>query len=600
MTDTLIALIECALRPSAKPDDLREYDLYLLCGREWVVSRAGKIEELRESQTKRVIVANLTLGRLNSIRRPQLADLSGFDQCHDENQLSDALEQLRRFGRVRNLRRAPFWAALSISEKRYAFGVRTSGADDVEEVCRGFTTTIDTVAESDEAPRLVCGQLEADDFRLIDLWQQGRFHDQASERNVRRERFSLLSLGYARLAEKLVLRYLRAQRHEARDVSICQLSGSESLWKACDIQTDRHFDVKNATTFGSRKRHVFVPKFKKLAGNDVLIAGVISSPFSVFVENRRRKKKFMGGRFVQHVRQTFLGFAALDELAEIQSAINSLPERQQELELSFYENALPAWAFEASDGIDLNRLFNAATLFAQEPTTIIALSFATRNEIPEFALSGLNKAQRAVFEQFRAAVEKAGYTKATIAMFAISEFLAWTMDGRNATGLIRFLRKLNSIEDFAGDQQSMWLGSGPGPRDEKYEIEINYGGSSCGGLYDPTSSIKGIFDLLEKCAEQIKRLSLRFKHFDVPNAYILIGKDDSGRAITLYAYCGGKLDNGAWCNHTPLVIGENENCPSCHRLVCHECDYCSDNCLTFRARKAEKKVKNDADKGGWA
>ncbi|TGR00981.1 hypothetical protein EN833_30680 [Mesorhizobium sp. M4B.F.Ca.ET.190.01.1.1] len=594
-----MTLIESALRPSAKSDEPREYDLHLIGGTEWIVSRAGKIDELKGRQTQRVIVANLTLGRLNAIRRSDLADLSGFDECYDGRQLSDALERLRRFGRVRNLHKPPFWAALSISAKRYSLGLQTSGTDALKEICQGFTTTIDTVAEGDEAPRLVCGQLDADDLRLIDLWQQGRLRDQAGERNIRRERLSLLSLGFARLAEKLVLRYLRAQGHSTRDVSILQLSGRESLWKTCDVQTDRHFDVKNATTFGSRKRHLFVPKFKKVAGSDVLIAGVISSPFSEFVENRRRKKKFMGGRFVQYVRQTFLGFAALDKLAEIQSAINSLPERQQELELSFYENALPAWAFEASDGIDLNKLFNVATLLAREPTTIIALSFATRKEIPEFAMAGLNEAQRAVLDQFRAAVEKAGYTKAAIAMFAISEFLAWTMDGRDATGLIRFLRKLNSVEDFAGDRESTWFASRPDRRSEKYEIQIDYRGSACGGLYDPTLSIRGLFDLLEKCAAQIKRLSLRFKHFDVPNAYILVGKDESGRAITLYAYCGGKLDNGAWCNHTPLVIGQNENCPSCHRLVCHECDYCSDNCSARSARKAERKAKNDATKAGW-
>lgn len=591
-----MTLIESALRPSAAPDEPREYDLHLIGGRQWVVSRAGKIEELKERQTQRVIVANLTLGRLNAIRRSHLADLSGFDQCSDGSQLSDGLEQLRRFGRVRNLHKGPFWAALSISAKRYSLGLRTSGTDELAAVCQGFTTTIDTVAASNEAPCLVCGQLDADDLRLIDLWQQGRFHDQSGERNVRRDRFSLLSLGYARLAEKFVLSYLRAQRHDPRDVSISQISGSESLWKTCDIQTDRHFDVKNATTFGNRKRHVFVPKFKKVAGSDVLIAGVISSPFSKFVENPRRKKKFMGGRFVQYVRQTFLGFAALDELAEIQSAINNLPKRQHKLELAFYENTLPAWAFEASDGIDLNRLLNVATLLAREPTSIIALSLATRTEIPEFALAGLNEAQRAVFDQFRAAVEKAGYTKATITMFAISEFLAWTMDGRDAIGLIRFLRKLNSIEDFASEEESIWFASAPDRRSEKYEIQIDYRGSVCGGLYDPTSSIKGLFDLLEKCAAQIKRSSLRFKHFDVPNPYILLGKDESGRAITLYAYCGGKLDNGAWCNHTPLVIGENENCLSCHRLVCPECDYCSDNCSTLSARKAERKAKNDADK----
>lgn len=589
-TDEASALIEASLRSSAQPNEPREYDLHLIRGGEWIISRAGKIEDLSKGMTPRVVVANLTLGLLQAIRRTHLADLSGFDQCKDERLLNDALDLVRRFSRIRNIHQAPFWAALSMSAKPYSLNLRKRGNDELEGICQGFTTPIDVVTENGDAPRLLCGQLDAEDLQLIQLWQQGRFREQDGERNQRQERFSLLSLGYARLAEKLVLRYLRVQQPDARDVSISQLSGGESLWMACDIQADQYFDVKNATTFGSRKRHVFVPKFKKVADSDVVIAGVVSSPFSKFVENRRRKKKFMGGRYVRYVSQTFLGFATLSGLDKIQSAINGLPDRRLQLRLSFYENALPAWAFEASNGIDLLKLFNAATLLAREPGTIIAASFAAKMEVPQFVVAGLNDAQRAVYERFRTATEIAGYTKATIAMFAISEFLAWTMDDRDTTGLIRFLRKLNTTEDFTVDREPTWFGERPVRREEKYEMQIDHRGSSCGGLYDPTSSIKGLFDLLEKCAAQIKNLSLRFCHFDVPNPYILIGKEESGRAITLYAYCGGKLESGAWCNHSPLVIGENENCPSCHRLICHECAYCSDHCPTLAVRKAGKKV----------
>lgn len=597
---TLITKIESALRPSARGDDEREYDLHLINGDEWIISRAGKILELKEGKAPRVIVANLTQGYLDVIRRSHLSDILCLDECDNESQLVDALERVRRFALVRNHHAAPFWAALSIHGERYSLNLRTSRCRQIAEVCQGSTTMIDAVSGSDEAPRLVCEQLDAEDFQLINLWQRSRFQDKNAEKNERRELFSLLSLGYARLAEKLVLRYFHAQRLDAQDVSLWQLSGTGSLWKSCDIHAGQYFDVKNATTFGSRKRHVFVPKFKKVDAADVLIAGVISSPFSEFVENRRRKKKFMGGRYVQYVRQTFLGFAALENLSHIQSTINGLPNRRQELQLSFYENALPAWAFEASDGIDLNRLHDGAKLLAREPMSIISLSLATRKDVPEFVLTGLNRGQREVFDRFRAAVEKAGYTKATIAMFAISEFIAWTIDGRNAVGLIRFLRNLNSVEDFGSDRGSAWLSSKPDRRYEKYEIQIDYRGSVCGGLYDPTSSIRDLFSLLEKCAVQIKNLELRFTHFDVPNPYILIGKDQSGRAITLFAYCGGKLDNGAWCHHTPLIIGENDNCPSCHRLVCDDCDYCGDNCAAYHARKAERKAKNATRRPGRA
>lgn len=590
MTNSLKQSIELALRPSRVPGAPQDYELYLNDREQWIVSRAGKIRELQEKVTQRVIVANLTLERLSAIRLRHLTGLRSFEQCNDLVKLGSALPLLRRFMNVRNLHKPPFWAALSTTSKRYNFSVVTSEFNQLQKVCRGTTTEIDAIVEGEKPARLICRQLEPSDIQLVYLWQASRFNEQSTDRNLRRERFSLLSLGYARLAEKLVLRYCKAQGLNPRDVSLSQLCADQNLWKVCDIQTDRYIDVKNATTLGSRTRHVFVPKFKKAGEDDVLIAGVISHPFGEFIENPRRKRKFMGGRFVQNVHQTFLGFAGLRNLSNIQSTINNLPERRQELAMSFYENTLPTWAFEASDGFDLDRIYNAAKLFAHEPASIISLSFATGKKIPNFALAGMSSNQKDVFDQFSNAVNKAGYSKATIAMFSISQFLSWTIDGRNTVGLIRFLRKLNSVEDFGNGNEKDWGFSPPSRLGEKYEVEIEYSGSSCGGLYDPMGSVGNIFNLLERCAIQIRRLSLIFIHFDTPNPHILVGKAPDGRAITIYAYCGGKLESGAWCNQNPLIIGESENCQTCQRLVCQECGFCNEHCQSFKARKADREA----------
>ncbi|QHS35587.1 hypothetical protein GWQ43_05625 [Alcaligenes faecalis] len=598
MTAQLLGLIEQALGLAGEQP--REYDLHLVAETDWLVSRGGEIARLDEGTTQRVVVANLTRGHLQAIRRSQLPDLTSFADCKNSQQLNTALKVVRSFRSIRNIQRAPFWGALSLSSKPYELDLRIDKQQQVAEEYRESVTAIDVIAESRDTPRLSCTRLDPRDLQLIDLWQQGRMSHQASEKNERRERFSLLSLGYARLAEKLVLQYLRMQHPEALDVSITQLDGVSPLWKSCDIEAGMHVDVKNATMLGSRKRHVFVPKFKKIADNDVFIAGVISTPFSKFVENRRRKKKFMGGRLVQYVRQTFLGFASLTKLAKVQNAINRLPGRRQDLQISFHENALPPWAFEASDGRDPAKLFNIATLIAREPTTIIAASFACGQDAPDFLVARLNAGQRAVYDQFRRVVSEASYTKATIAMFAISEFIAWTIDARNAAGLMRFLRRINSIEDFTSGRAARFswsFASKQDRRNEKYEIEIDHRGSCCGGLYDPTMSIDTIFDLLEKCAEQIAVHSLTFTHFDVPNPYILVGRAESGREITLYAYCGGTLMSGARCNHFPLVIGKNGTCPSCNRLICEECAYCSDRCPSLPERKAAKE-KNTRAEGG--
>jgi hypothetical protein len=586
-TMDLLSLIDKELSPSASSDNMREYDLHLVGGSEWLVSKVGRIDALEHNKTGRVIVANLTRGRLQAVRRGLRYKLVSFDQCADGLQLEDGLTLLRRFARVRDLAQAPFFAALSFSTEKHSQEIRVDGSDFSERDFHNFEVRINAVGESEDL-RLSSPLLEPDDLRLIDIWRTGRMREQTGERSPRHERFSLLSLGYARLAEKLVLRYLTAQRQDAQDVSLGQLDGTNALWKSCDIVADRHIDVKNATTYGSRKRHVFVPKFKKVDADDVLIAGVISEPYSEFVEYRRRKKKYMGGHYVYSVRQTFLGFASLTDIDSVQAAINGLPERRQALALSFYENMLSAWTFEASVGIDTIKLLHVAELFAHELTTIIAASLACGHPVEEAILTGLNPAQRQLFEQFRFAVEKAGYSKATIALFAISEFIAWSIDGRNSAALIRFLRKINTIEDFTNTRDRLGFGLRSGREDEKYETNIEFSGNCCGGLYDPTDSICTLFNLLETCAEQIGRLGARFVYFDVPNQFILVGKDEQGRATTLYAYCGGKLDNGAWCNHFPLVIGENASCPSCLRLVCNECGYCASRCPELPKRKATR------------
>ena len=81
-------------------------------------------------------------------------------------------------------------------------------------------------------------------------------------------------------------------------------------------------------------------------------------------------------------------------------------------------------------------------------------------------------------------------------------------------------------------------------------------------------------------------LKMSFVHFDAPGPHVLVGKDERGNRVTLYAYCGGKLKNGSWCNHFPLIITRNPSCRSCGRLICNECEFCSEGCREFAARKA--------------
>jgi hypothetical protein len=583
--------IEAGLRPSRRTDGAADYDLHLGNDSEWLVSRAGAIETLRDAQTRRVIVANLTKASLQVIRRADVGALSPFDQCLDDALLEDGATLLQGFRTTRLARGAPFFGALSLSAKPNPIGVRLPGSHAPEPP---VTIKIDTVTHSD-GPYVTSEQLDTEDRRLVDLWQESRRRAQPDGWTEQRENFSLLSLGYARLAEKLVLRYLAAQGKAPEDVSLQQVDGTSDLWASCDILTDQPIDVKNATLFGSRKRHIYVPKFKKMGGTPVQIAGVLSRPSTEYIAGRRRKRHYETGKLVHSVQQTLLGFTALPDLLRVRDAVNALPDRGQPLDLLFAENMLPPWSFEASTDIDPVRLWRAAVIFAHEPTSIIATALACGAPVDERLLASLNPGQRIVFDRFEEVVAKGGYRKASIALFAISELISWALAGRDASSAIRFLRRINRIEDFRKSHRIPAIFGEPEPaRSHGYEVEIAFAGSACGGLYDPTDSIATLLMLLERCAAEIQRLPSPIRHFDVPNPYILIGRDDRGQAITLYAYCGGKLPHGAWCNHFPLMIGDNAPCPSCRRLVCHECDYCSEPCPDRRKRKAARDAEKAA------
>jgi hypothetical protein len=284
------------------------------------------------------------------------------------------------------------------------------------------------------------------------------------------------------------------------------------------------------------------------------------------------------------VHQTFLGLASVTRLKIVQQTINALPYRTQALRLSFIDSSLPPWAFEVPVDIDRAKLMRVAQLFSYEPTTIVALSLASGSPVPESISAGLNDSQRQVLHAFSSAIAGAGYSKATIALFTISEFIRWVVEHRNAASLVRFIRKLTSVESFRDVR--IGFSTQSTRSDKKYEIDIDFDGSCCGGLPDPMSSVADLFTLLEECAEHIQRSGIRLIHLDAPGPHVLVGKEEGGKTVTLYAYCGGKLQNGMWCNHFPLIISRNPTCSSCGRLICEHCEFCSDGCADREARKA--------------
>jgi hypothetical protein len=74
----------------------------------------------------------------------------------------------------------------------------------------------------------------------------------------------------------------------------------------------------------------------------------------------------------------------------------------------------------------------------------------------------------------------------------------------------------------------------------------------------------------------------RLTSFRLHTRGILTASTEDDRRLTLIAYCGGRLKLAnqflVSCGNNPLYALKNEWCPSCGRLICDKCNFCSRGC----------------------
>ncbi|SDB74003.1 hypothetical protein [Belnapia rosea] len=429
-----------------------------------------------------------------------------------------------------------------------------------------------------------------DDKRLIEIWSRGLGLPPSQPEKAKN---LIKRMAYARMAERLVLEFIpKVYGCPAEDVSLTQLKSSSGLWQRCDIVANgHHLDVKNHLQYGQGCPHPYVKEFKRVAGRDVAIAGVAT-------EHWRPVRPH----------QVFLGVVQLTDIEKVKAAINELPGREHAVTIQFHDDKLPAWAFELP-GVapDYEQLFDLARTFAGWQETTLAAAIACGRE-KEAALYGeLDDEQKSIVDRFSLTVKSAGYSKATIAMFAISEFMKRCKKVGRPSEFIRFLRDMVTFEEFGSHERPLKPGSifgslstrvrsrprlrehpaapgrpfpyavQEGRAGNPYEVAIDLEESQCGGLHDSTESIAGLFDLLGKAGDGVAAQELSFVHFNVQGPHVLVGKTADGTVRTVYANCGGER-GGYACNTFPLVIGVNASCERCGRLICKQCHYCSPDC----------------------
>ncbi|MCO6415822.1 hypothetical protein JYK14_06480 [Siccirubricoccus sp. KC 17139] len=575
--------------PSPTTGAREVYYLYVDKDRSGLILKAADQRALEREHRPRLVAADLRGRRLRRVTLSDLRALTVLRDIEDEEFLRELHGAVADFIPIRNSTDAPYWGVLSYRAARPDIDVRDFPLSTVSAAIKRNVKVGVSYSDSQE-PSVSCSIddyigvggsiLDEADLRLISFWQSGRMARNAgAPPGQKLKENSLRSLAYARAAEKMVIGYYQQLgTYSVRDVSIEQVGSGDHLWKSGDVEVDGALlDVKNALSYRARVRHVYVPKFKRDRNQDVAIAGVIT----------RITKKDSS----EKAQQIFLGTVTMAKLATVRRAINSLAGRTQEVAIEFHDNSLPPWVFEIEEAaIDYETLLDWSLIFALQPTTTLAIAIACGRERTTATYHQLNLGQREAVDLLADATRTAGYSKATIGLFAISEFIARCVRGEDAAAFIRLLRKLLVMEDFEKDHLVKDISSETGFRDEdlKYEIRIKLEGSSSGGLVDPVGSLDALLKLLGQCAEGIQRSGIRFVHFDVPHPYIMLGKAESDAMLTIFAYCGGRLGSGAPCNNFPLVIAQHPNCDECGKLICDHCDFCSERCPRYHSNQEDE------------
>ena len=125
------------------------------------------------------------------------------------------------------------------------------------------------------------------------------------------------------------------------------------------------------------------------------------------------------------------------------------------------------------------------------------------------------------------------------------------------------------------------------------------------GIADPLGIIERLCESLEILWQFRLALCLdRFHSFRFSGPGLLQGRESHHSPWeTILAYCGGWVfrvdDQGKWvksdeglpqklgkCGNTPLILGRENLCLTCHKLICKCCGFCSQPCEDAGLREA--------------
>jgi len=404
----------------------------------------------------------------------------------------------------------------------------------------------------------------------------------------------------ARAAEKATKQFYERAGLSVEDVSIGQLAGESSDWITHDLLVDSRVavDVKNARRPVNNKNFYVehtVPQFKVVRRNEnVRIAGILSP----YLKLEYIKCPYSAPFKIADV--VFLGETSRDIMERLAATFDS-----PSFEVSRgYERTFPHWQFEYPrawyrafaadlqhltsecewpDGEEWNFVFDDSERLRALPALCV-----TGRPLPAALASHLSSWQRDFYSKMQ---RLAGNPPSLPGIFltVLTDFIA---------------RLKGDPDDFSPQGYLPLLFAGNSETPAAFTL----------GTIDPLHLVHALVATLTILWENRRKTNLeRFSSFKLSGLGLLQGREKQHSGwTTIIAYCGGivyaKGDKGkvlltpdgkprsvmGKCGQSPLVIGQEQTCSACGKLVCGKCGFCSQHCQEQAFQELAESAKRES------
>jgi len=374
----------------------------------------------------------------------------------------------------------------------------------------------------------------------------------------------------ARAAEKAAMLFFHRNGYAVEDISIKQVVDPQSTeWKTHDLRINGcPVDVKNSRRSKSNKytyvRHC-VPRFKQSRRNeDVAIVGVLSNhlcPRHILEPedaNCDTKISILGTTTGTRISALKKEFERPDFLRiDISSSGNA-------------HQFLPPWVFEYGPAFYKNRneaITRAKQLLIPE-LKLWQIWQGKKNDVnyQDINILPILIASEVSLDETWGRESPEGW-KWTL----VAKINSW----RARVGLSLPFLFCSILSHFLEMITSRASFSSYDPREYRQLLFFDRSSSDMPlFIYDPLKTIESLIETLTTLWHAGQANVRDYHIFRLRGFNILQGKETLSDSLwkTLVAYCGK-------CGYMPLVLGHNDHCPKCGKLICRKCGYCSQRCL---------------------